>query len=210
MAFRLPTAAVVAALTCLAFAAIATAAAAATGVDKQRVAAPSEPATAARTATASSLIAPAASCPDQSSLTSPAPEQEQAMLCMTNFARASAGLGELAVAAELDQSAGDKAADVLRCDSFSHFACGREFTYWIRAAGYIGGGCWHAGENLAWGTGEYGSVRSIFRAWMSSPAHRQNILGDYSQVGIGLVAGSLEGNPGAHVWASHFGSHCEG
>ena len=60
------------------------------------------------------------------------------MLCMTNFARAAAGLGALADAEELDRSALGKADDVLRCDSFSHFACGREFTYWIRAAGYIG------------------------------------------------------------------------
>jgi uncharacterized protein YkwD len=206
MAFRLSTAAVAAALTCLAFAATATA----SGVGTQRVAAPAEPTAAARVATASSLIAPATSCPEQSSLSVPAVEQEQAMLCMTNFARAGAGLGEVAAAAELDQSARDKAADVLRCDSFSHSACGREFTYWIRAAGYIGAGCWHAGENLAWGTGEYGSVRAIFRAWMSSPAHRRNILGDYDQIGIGLLSGDLEGHSGARVWAAHFGSRCEG
>lgn len=161
------------------------------------------------TATASALIAPATTCPDQSSLTSPVAAQEQAMLCMTDFARAGAGLGELADAEQLDQSARDKAEDVLRCDSFSHFACGREFTYWIRAAGYIGEQCWHAGENLAWGTGEYGSVRAIFRAWMSSPGHRRNILGDYSQVGISLVTGDLEGHSGAHVWAAHFGSRCD-
>ncbi len=209
MALRLPTATAIVTLTCLVFA--TTAAAAAAGVGKQRVVAPSEPPTAAaRTATASSLIAPTASCPGQSSLASPAAEQERTMLCLTNFARASAGLSELAAVAELDQSAAGKAEDVLRCNEFSHFACGREFTYWIRATGYIGGGCWHAGENLAWGTGEYGSARAIFRAWMSSPAHRRNILGDYSQVGIGLVAGNLEGNSGAHVWTSHFGSHCEG
>ena len=132
------------------------------------------------------------------------------MLCMTNFARANAGLGELANAEQLDQSSYDKAEDVLRCDSFSHFACGREFTYWIRQSGYIGEGCWHAGENLAWGTGEYGSVRSIFRAWMNSPTHRANILGAYDQVGIALLDGNLEGHAGAHVWAAHFGSRCEG
>jgi uncharacterized protein YkwD len=206
MASKLATGLAVASFACLALAPSATA----VGVGKQRAVASSEPAAAARTATASPLIAPAATCPDQSSLTSPADEQEQAMLCMTNFARAGAGLGELTEAAELDQSSRDKAADVLHCDSFSHFACGREFTYWIRAAGYIGESCWHAGENLAWGAGEYGSVRAIFRAWMSSPTHRQNILGDYSQIGIGLLSGNLEGHPGARVWAAHFGSHCEG
>jgi uncharacterized protein YkwD len=163
----------------------------------------------AQTSMTSPLIAPTSACPDQSTLTAPAAAQEEAMRCMTDFARTSAGLGELGDAEELDQSARDKAEDVLRCDSFSHFACGREFTYWIREAGYIGEQCWHAGENLAWGTGEYGSVRAIFRAWMDSPGHRQNILGDYEQVGISLATGNLEGHPGARVWAAHFGSHCE-
>jgi uncharacterized protein YkwD len=185
--------------------------ASAVGIGKQRVAAPGERSAAAPASTSNVLIAPAAACPDQSSLTSSLEQQEQAMLCMTNFARANAGLGALAEAPELGHSAEDKAADVIRCDQFSHFACGREFTYWIRASGYnISEGCWRAGENLAWGTGEYGSVRAIFRAWMQSPTHRGNILGDYSQVGIGLLSGSLEGNDGARVWASHFGSHCEG
>jgi uncharacterized protein YkwD len=44
---------------------------------------------------------------------------------------------------------------------------------------------------------------------MDSPAHRQNILGDYSEVGIGLVTGNLEGHADAHIWAAHFGSRCE-
>ena len=178
---------------------------AAPDVVHQRVVTASE-----QTANASALIAPPSTCPNQLGLTKPVATQLQAMRCMTNFARANAGLGELADAEELDTSAEGKAEDVLRCDSFSHFACGREFTYWIRAAGYIGEGCWHAGENLAWGAGEYGTVRSIFRAWMSSPTHRQNILGDYSQVGISLETGELEGHSAAHVWAAHFGSRCEG
>lgn len=206
MASRLSTALVVASLACLALAPGAGAA----GIGEQRVVAPAERAAAARTATIGPLIAPAATCPEQSSLNSTAATQEQVMLCMTNFARAAVGLGELVEADELDSSARDKAGDVLRCDSFSHFACGREFTYWIREAGYIGEGCWRAGENLAWGAGEYGSVRAIFRAWMNSPTHRQNIFGDYDEVGIGLLTGDLEGHAGASVWATHFGSHCEG
>jgi uncharacterized protein YkwD len=188
----------------LAFLALAPNAVAAHGIAGQRVVKPAEV-----TATTSNLIAPPAACPDQS-ITAPVKVQEQAMRCMTNFARAGAGLGELSDTEQLDQSSQDKAEDVLRCDSFSHFACGREFTYWIREIGYIGEQCWHVGENLAWGTGEYGSVRAIFRALMNSPEHRQNILGNYSQVGISLVVGNLEGHPDAHIWATHFGSRCEG
>lgn len=168
------------------------------------------PPRAERVATASGMIAPAAACPGQADLTASAAAQEEAMLCMVDFARARVGMGELAAAEELDRSALEKAEDVVDCDSFSHFACGREFTYWIRENGYIGDGCWRAGENLAWGNGAYGSARAIFRAWMSSPTHRSNILGSYSEVGIGLVTGALEGHGSARVWAAHFGSHyCE-
>ncbi len=206
MASKLGTALVLASLACLSLAPNA----AAFGIGDQRAVTQPERSAAARTATASPLIAPAATCPDQGSLTAPVATQEQAMICMTNFARAASGLGTLAEVEELDRSALGKAGDVLRCDSFSHFACGREFTYWIHETGYIGESCWHAGENLAWGTDEYGSVRSIFRAWMNSPTHRQNVLGDYDQVGIALLTGSLEGRSGAHVWAAHFGSRCEG
>jgi uncharacterized protein YkwD len=106
---------------------------------------------------------------------------------------------------KLDRSAEEKSDDVLRCDSFSHYACGREFTYWMRRAGYMHARQWRAGENLAWGTGEYGTVRSIFNAWLESPGHRENILGPYSQIGIGLEVGVLDGYPGAHVWTQHFG-----
>jgi len=157
----------------------------------------------------SSLIAPATTCPNQVNASASAEIQQQSMRCMTDFARARAGLGALDDAPQLDLSAQEKAADVLRCDSFSHTACGREFTYWMGRAGYISESCWHVGENLAWGTGAYGTVRSIFQAWMRSPGHRQNILGNYEDLGLSLEVGELEGHSQAAVWSAHFGSHCE-
>jgi uncharacterized protein YkwD len=176
---------------------------AAEGVERNRAVTP-----AARAAVTSPLIAPIATCPGQTSLTAPEAAQEQTMLCLTNFARVNAGLPELAESGQLDESARLKSADVVACDEFSHFACERQFTYWMQQTGYVGEGCWHVGENLAWGTGEYGSPRSIFRAWMASPDHRRNILGDYQEVGIDLSRGELEGRPNAQVWTSHFGTHC--
>jgi uncharacterized protein YkwD len=131
------------------------------------------------------------------------------MLCMTNFARAQSGEVELEATAALAESARDKSRDIFECDSFSHYACGREFTYWMRATGYLSAQCWKVGENLAFGNGEYGSVRSIFRAWMRSPEHRANILGEFSQVGIDLQTGTLSGSERTSVWTQHFGSHCE-
>jgi uncharacterized protein YkwD len=160
-------------------------------------------------APAAGLVAPTDACPNQESRTASAAAQEQAMLCMTNFARAEAGEGELEATAVLAESARDKAHDIFECDSFSHYACGREFTYWMRATGYLSTQCWQVGENLAFGSGEYGTVRSIFRAWMRSPEHRANILGQFSQIGIDLQTGTLSGAGRTSVWTQHFGSHCE-
>ena len=155
------------------------------------------------------LIAPPASCPGQENLRAPAQAQVQAMRCMVDFARNQSGLGGLTDSEALDLSADEKAGDVFACDSFSHFACGREFSYWIRETGYMSAPCWHVGENLAWGTGEYGTVRSIFLAWMRSADHRKNILGDYRELGMSLRVGTLEGQSGTRVWTQHFGTQCE-
>jgi uncharacterized protein YkwD len=178
----------------------------ATGVRYQRTVARSDP----PAQSSSSLIAPATICPNQANPAASPDAQLQSMRCMTDFARTRAGLGELDDSPQLDLSAEEKAADVLRCDSFSHTACDRDFTYWIRQSGYLSESCWHVGENLAWGTGTYGTVRSIFQAWMRSPAHRHNILGEYSDLGLSLQAGELGGLGGVDIWAAHFGSHCEG
>jgi uncharacterized protein YkwD len=183
----------------------ATSTAAAMGVEYQRTAARSDlPAQ-----SSSSLIASATACPNQANPAASAEAQLQSMRCMTDFARTRSGLVGLDDSPQLDLSAEEKAADVLRCDSFSHTACDRDFTYWIQQSGYLSESCWHVGENLAWGTSTYGSVRSIFQAWMRSPAHRHNILGEYSDLGLSLQAGELGGLDGVDVWAAHFGSHCE-
>jgi uncharacterized protein YkwD len=154
------------------------------------------------------LIAPGSVCANQDELDAPAAVQEQAMRCMTDFARQRRGMAGLVNADELDRSAVDKARDILRCDDFSHTACGREFTYWMQRVGYIPARCWRVGENIAWGTGELGTVRAIFRAWIYSPEHRANILGRYTQTGTALEVGGLEGHRDVHLWIQHFGSHC--
>jgi uncharacterized protein YkwD len=189
------------------------ASAAAVGLQKQRVVGAADRSVSAASSTgrpvAGGLIAPAGACPGQDRLDAPARAQEATMLCMTNFARMQAGMAELVDSSALDQSAEDKSWDVLSCDSFSHFACGREFTYWMRETGYLTAPCWRVGENLAWGINAYGSVGSIFRALIRSQSHRENILGDYNEIGIDVRVGDLEGHVASHVWTQHFGSHCE-
>jgi uncharacterized protein YkwD len=156
----------------------------------------------------SALIAPTSVCKNQTDLSDSPAVQAQAMHCMTNGARQKFGLGRLGNATGLDRSAADKNHDIIGCDEFSHYACGRNFTYWMGRVGYLSARCWRAGENIAWGTGDLATVRSIFTAWIHSPEHRANILGRYSQIGIALKVGNLEGRRSTHVWTQDFGSHC--
>ncbi|HEV7563421.1 MAG TPA: CAP domain-containing protein [Solirubrobacterales bacterium] len=153
------------------------------------------------------LLAPPSTCPHQSQLDVPHKTQAQVMRCLTNFARVKSGLERLAAPKVLFQAAAAKARDILRCGEFSHEACGRQFTYWMEDVGYLTGSCWGAAENIAWGTGVIGTPRAIFRAWLHSPGHRENILGPYSDIGIGLREGTIEGSSGANVWVQEFGSH---
>jgi uncharacterized protein YkwD len=154
------------------------------------------------------LVAPISVCANQDDLGDTAAVQERAMHCMTNYARQQRGLGKLGDTSGLDNSAADKNRDILRCDEFSHQACGRDFTFWMSRVGYLSARCWRAGENIAWGTGDLATVRSIFVAWIHSSEHRANILGPYSQVGISLKVGHLHHARQAHVWTQDFGSHC--
>jgi uncharacterized protein YkwD len=144
-------------------------------------------------------------CPTRAAISAPAALQEAAMLCLVNNTRRARGLSELAANDPLARAADHKSADILRCDEFSHEACGREFTYWIERSSFQG--CASA-ENIAWGGGSLGGVRSIFRLWMHSSGHRANILGPYEGIGIGLRVGRLDGNGGAHVWTQDFGGPC--
>jgi uncharacterized protein YkwD len=130
------------------------------------------------------------------------------MHCMAGYARRRAGGPALAAVGSLDRSARLKSRDMLRCDQFLHEACGRDFTFWVRRVGYLQGSCWRAAENIAWGTGTFGTVRSVFRGWINSPDHRHNILGPFEDLGVGLRIGTLEGRRGAHVWTQHFGARC--
>lgn len=174
---------------------------------EQRVAPEREPAR--ESSHSHGLIAPETVCPSQVTIDAPRGAQLSVMRCLTDYARRNTGLADLSKARKLDRSAERKSADILRCDSFSHFACGRDFTYWMQRSGYLSVRCWRAGENLAWGTGKAGTVRSIFRAWMSSRGHRHNILArKYQQIGISVRVGSLGAYDHVRVWTQHFGTHC--
>lgn len=151
-------------------------------------------------------VAPPSVCPGQAATNLSAEQQAAVMLCMTNYARGVNGMSPLSLSRQLGRAAEQKSADIVGCDEFSHEACGRPFSFWIQRYGYLKG-CWRAAENIAWGTGAYATVGSIFTAWLESPEHHANILGPYREIGIGLRDGGLEGNEDAAVWTQDFGSH---
>jgi uncharacterized protein YkwD len=129
------------------------------------------------------------------------------MNCMVNYARRRKHLKRYRVRQQLAWSAGRKARDILRC-GFTHTACGRRFDFWIRKSGYLGEGGWATGENIAWGSGNLGNVRSIFIAWMKSKGHREAILSRrFTDLGSGVVRGRFEGLRGARIWVLHFGDN---
>lgn len=157
---------------------------------------------AASSPAAGGALASPAGCPGQGNANAPSAAQEKTMLCLVNHARRARGLAPLQALRSLTKAADRKSGDVIRCDEFSHEACGREFTYWMSRFGYHG--C-REGENLAWGNGPDATPHSIFQLWMHSQGHRKNILGPYEDTGLGLRVGALEGTSSAHVWTEEFG-----
>ncbi|HRV59619.1 MAG: hypothetical protein KDB54_05850 [Solirubrobacterales bacterium] len=158
-------------------------------------------------AAAAGLIAPAKYCSDNAANGGRAEmaKARRSMICMVNYARRRKGMRPYHRQPKLNWSSGRKARDILRC-GFSHGACGRAFDYWIRRSGYLGGGGWATGENIAWGSGSLGSVRSIFVAWMKSKGHREAILDrSFTDVGVGVTRGRFSGIAGARIWVLHFG-----
>ncbi|MBA2630707.1 MAG: hypothetical protein H0U84_06765 [Thermoleophilaceae bacterium] len=154
-----------------------------------------------------SLLAPTSRCANQTSASASLNAQASSMYCLINYARERSGVPALTPTA-LMESAARKARDIMRCQQFSHTACGRDYAFHIRAVGY-GGSCWAAGENLAYGTGSLGAPRSIMSGWLNSTGHRQNMLyPSFRHYGIGLVRGTLRGASGAQVWVTHLGYRC--
>lgn len=131
-------------------------------------------------------------------------------VCLLNVERTSRGLRALRVNGRLTAAAQQHTSDMVRRRYFSHTSrSGNDMSDRIRGNGYLGGArSWMIGENLAWGSGERGTPRSIIQAWMNSPGHRHNILtGKFREIGIGVVdsAPVSTGNRGA-TYTTTFGS----
>jgi uncharacterized protein YkwD len=151
------------------------------------------------------LLAPSTKCANQTNTRLSAADQERVMRCMHNYARARVGRAPLRDVSLLATSSDRKTGDLIAC-GFSHNACGRSMSYWMSRVGYLSCSSWRAGENIAWGTGSLGTVRSIMRGWLHSDGHRDNLLSSrYRDAGFGLRKGTMAGHSGASVWTTQLG-----
>jgi hypothetical protein len=99
---------------------------------------------------------------------------EQGFLSAINSTRSSSGLGPLTMDGGLQSHARRHTADMIAADEIYHSSSAE-----LQAA--AGSGWDKLGENV----GRGGSVSSLHQAFLDSPGHKANILGDYNYVGIG-------------------------
>jgi uncharacterized protein YkwD len=154
------------------------------------------------------LLAPKKVCQKQGQVSLSAARQEGVMRCTHNYARRKAGLRAMRKRGGLQWSAGQKAVEILKCQDFSHSACGRDPFYWLRRTGLLRG-CYGAGENIGFGSGKHGSVRNVMSAWLHSDGHRRALLSSrHRTFGVGVARGSFRGFSSTQIWVAHFAYTC--
>jgi len=122
---------------------------------------------------------------------------EKSIIGWVNAARSSRGLVPLRYDAKLTSISGLRASRMASANVMSH-TVGGNLGSQLNAYGVQ----WFSyGEDIGWSTASWpaGSARSIFLAWMNSPAHKAIILSSrYNYIGVGLAAR----NSGAKTFAS--------
>ncbi len=104
------------------------------------------------------------------------------LLAATNQRRSAAGLGGLSNNGKLAQAAQAKANDMAARNYWAHNTPdGSPPWVFINNAGYSYN---RAGENLACG---FNDSTAVITGWYNSPSHRDNLLGDYQDVGFGIA-----------------------
>jgi uncharacterized protein YkwD len=160
----------------------------------------------AAAASEDALLAPAGTCTAADQLSLDQATAQQSMLCLTNWARTQSGLPALQLDTTLNDAGKAKLAADVSCGEFTHTPCGNPFSSVF--AGYLSGARGYSiGENIAWGTGHYGTPRETMNGWLQSPGHRANILtAAFRDIGVGYLPGqTFEGYGGATLWSQEFG-----
>ncbi len=111
------------------------------------------------------------------------------VVAQTNQQRSAVGLSPLQFSGVLSSAAQAKAQDMFSNNYWAHVSpAGKQPWDFIREAGYS---YQAAGENLA---RDFYQTDTMMGAWMASPTHKANIVNTkYSQIGVAVVNGTLEG-----------------
>ena len=142
---------------------------------------------------------------------------EKRILDLHNRTRANYRLPLFCVHPILTNAARAHSQDMLNRDYFSHtspprpptFPKGETFSARLKRFGYTPAGYryYAIGENIAGGSGVYGTPDNRFNAWMRSTGHRASILNrNFREIGIGVRSGNFRGTNGYTMYTVDFGT----
>ena len=122
------------------------------------------------------------------------------MFTLVNQARRSAGLSELWYSARVHEVCEMRTQELT--SYYSHTRPdGRKFSTAFKDVGVSYKLC---GENIAYGRNMFSTPEEVFKAWMDSPSHRENILNpDFECVAFGLSILKV-GNDTYYYWSQEF------
>jgi uncharacterized protein YkwD len=124
------------------------------------------------------------------------PPELRALVAAHNKERAAEELGPLTPNAKLSAAALVQARDMAEHDKMTHEGSdGSKFNERIERQGYQGR---RLAENVATG---HRNVEEVMREWMDSPHHRDNILGNFSEIGVAYA----DSEDGTRYWCTTFG-----
>ena len=148
-------------------------------------------------------LASETTCPGGERTDLPVARQIETVACLVNYARNHRGLRALVIRPVLNNASIKKANDIVRCQTFAHNPCGRDWTSAVRSTGYAG----EFGENLYIATGRWGAPRVAVDAWLNSPRHRENLFGRaWRDQGLALLSNeSFGGYRNVSLWVNVLG-----
>lgn len=128
---------------------------------------------------------------------------ESRVLVLLNAERAKHGLTPFTLDRKLTAASRAHSGDMLRSGYFAHDGAQR----WDARVRSFTGSRTVLAENIAFGSGTYGTPAGLVNSWMHSPGHRANILRkSLHRIGIGIAAGSYRGTPGVAMATTDFSS----
>jgi uncharacterized protein YkwD len=126
---------------------------------------------------------------------------EQQVLSLLNGIRQQHGLSLFAGSTELRNAARSHSDDMLARDYFDHDSPTEAWD--TRVGRYLSSTL--IGEDIAWGTGSYGTPAGLVSQWMHSAPHRHVILmAGMHRIGLGISTGTFDGTPGAVMATADF------